>query len=107
MTTIHIKPISANRAFQGRRFKTPTYTAYETELCFLLPKIKVPTGKLELHYVFGMSNKNSDLGNLEKQTTDILSKRYGFNDKNLYRIILERQDVKKGSEFVSFEFNEI
>ena len=33
---------------------------------------------------------------------DILSKVYGFNDKNIYRLDLEKKIVKKGAEFIDF-----
>lgn len=107
MNTIKIKALSVNRAFQGRRFKTPIYIAYEREMLYLLPKSigKIPE-KIELHYVFGVSSKSADVGNLEKLATDILCKKYGFNDKNIYKIVMEREDVEKGKEFVAFEISE-
>ena len=36
---IEIKPLSINKCFQGRRFKTNDYKNYEKELLLKLPKL--------------------------------------------------------------------
>jgi len=100
---IKITPLSVNRAFQGRRFKTPEYKKYEEACLLLLPDIDIPKKPLEVNYVFGFSNKLSDLGNPEKLITDILCKRYGFNDRDIYKMTLVKEIVKKGQEYIEFE----
>ncbi len=103
MNKLKVVPLSVNRAFQGRRFKTVEYKKYE-ELCLsLLPNIKIPDKPLEVKYVFGFSNKLSDLGNPEKLITDILCKKYGFNDKEIFKMTLVKEIVKKGQEYIEFE----
>lgn len=106
MITIFVKALSANRAFKGRRFRTKEYDAFEKEMFYALREIKagVIPNRLHIQYVFGLSSKNSDLGNCEKQCTDVLTKKFGFNDKNVYKITMERVDVKKGKEFIKFDF---
>lgn len=106
MNKVYIKPLTVNRAWRGRKFKTPEYSQYEKDLTFLLPKLEVPEGKLEVKYVFGLSSKNADGDNCIKQFQDIVAKKYGFNDRNIYRWFVEKVDVKKGEEFVSFEIKE-
>lgn len=106
MPTINIKPLSVNSAWQGRRYKTPSYSAYEKELLFRLPPLKIPSGKLFVTYHIGYSNKMSDLGNMEKPFTDILCKKYGFDDRDIYKFVMTKQIVKKGSEFISFEIRQ-
>jgi len=103
MPRINIKPLSANNAWRGRRFKTPEYKNYEEELLWILPKMKVPLGKLEVYYEFGLSSKNADGDNCIKQFQDIISKKYGFNDKNIYLWHIKKVDVKKGDEYIDFE----
>jgi len=103
MPKINIKPMSVNQAFQGRRFKTPKYKAYEEELMWLLPKYKIPKGELGLEVEFGLSSKLADLDNNFKLFQDCLQKKYGFNDKQIYRIIAEKVDVSKGKEYIDFE----
>ncbi len=103
-TTVQVKPLSTNSLFQGRRYRTSAYDDYEKEVSYQLPpQIVMPTGKLFVRYVVGLSNRNADMANIEKAFTDILQKKYLFNDKNIYKLEMERVDTKKGEEFVSFE----
>jgi len=104
---INIKPLSANRAFKGRRFRTEEYKSYEKELSYLLPNLKVTAGKLKVRYVFGLSSKNADGDNCIKQFQDIISEKYNFNDKDIYKWDVEKVDVKKGDEFIEFEIENI
>lgn len=106
MHEIQIKPLSNNGAWRGRRYKTDDYARYEADLGLLLPKIEVPEGKLEVHYIFGFSSKGSDYDNAIKQFQDVASKKYGFNDNKIYRALIEKVDVKKGDEFISFKIEE-
>ena len=75
MHHIKIKALSVNEAWKGKRFKTLSYKKYEQELTYLLPIIDVPEGKLQVHYIFGLSNKQSDYDNCIKQFQDIISKK--------------------------------
>ena len=42
MPIIEVKPMSVNRAWQGRRFKTPEYRKYERKLIALMPDMEIP-----------------------------------------------------------------
>lgn len=106
MIEVKIKPLTVNWAWNGRRFKSNKYKAYETELFYLLPPFKVPEGKLQVHYIFGLSSKNADYDNCIKQFQDIASKKYGFNDNKIYKAIIEKVDTKKGEEFIKFKIEE-
>jgi Holliday junction resolvase RusA-like endonuclease len=103
MIKIDIAPLSVNKAWQGRRFKTPAYKQYEEEVLWLLPKIKMPEAPYCLHLVFSFSNKASDIDNPTKLVLDIMQKKYGFNDSSIYKLIIEKKIVKKGKE--CFQFN--
>lgn len=102
---IKIKPLSVNKAFMGRRFKTQDYKDYEQELFYLLPKLKVQKGKLKLEITAGLSSKNADIDNIAKIFIDVLQVKYDFNDKLIYKLILNKVDVKKGSEFIEFKID--
>lgn len=104
---IKIKPLSVNKSWQGRRFKTKDYKSYEQELSLILPKIEIPKGNLEVYYEVGYSNKLSDIDNFVKPFQDILQKKYNFDDNRIYRMIIEKKIVKKGEEYIKFEINEI
>lgn len=111
---INIKPLSVNECWQGKRFKTPAYKQYEEMLVGspkynyangLLPRsIFIPEGKLELHFIFGVSNSNSDYDNLMKPLQDCLCKKYNINDNRIYRGSQEKIIVPKGKEYISFDF---
>jgi len=104
MIKINTKPLSVNKCWMGRRFKTKDYKDFEKTMFSLLPaRIEIPEGKLEMHVIFGFGSKASDVDNPIKPLQDILQKKYLFNDKKIYRLLLEKVDVEKGSEFISFE----
>lgn len=99
---IDIKPLSVNRCWQGRRFKTKEYKEYERKLLHLLPGIDLPQPPYEVEIEVGYSNKSNDIDNFLKPFNDILQKRYNFNDKEIYRLIINKTIVKKGEEFIFF-----
>ena len=107
---IEIKPLTVNQVWQGKRFKTPAYKAYEKALLMLLPykqHMDIPEGHLRLTITAGLSNSASDIDNIAKPFIDILQKKYGFNDKLIYQLMLNKQVVKKGDEFIEFELEAI
>jgi hypothetical protein len=106
-TTINIKPMSVNGAWAGKRFKTPQYKKYTEAVSLLLPNdLVVPEGLLRVYYEFGMST-NSDFDNPVKLITDILQKKYGFNDRNIMDATIKKVIVKKGQEFIKFRIESL
>ena len=104
---VSIKPLSVNKCWQGKRFKTKDYKNYETELLLKLKNIKISDGKLKLNITFGYSNQLNDIDNGLKPFIDILQKKYKFNDRYIYELNVKKEIVKKGNEFIEFEINEI
>lgn len=103
---LEIKPLSVNEAWRGRRFKTPKYKKYEQAVLLMLPRMNIPKDKhLEIKLEFGFSSAASDVDNPVKCFIDCLQKKYCFNDKNVYRLLVEKKLVKKGSEYIFFEIN--
>ena len=109
MYKIKIKALSINQAYQGRRFKTPAHKDYERELYYTLPNwIKIPKNKpLLLQIEVGFSSKASDLSNAVKVFEDVVCKKYQYNDKWHYKIILNKKIVKKSEEYIIFNINEL
>ena len=103
MINIPIKPLSVNKAWQGRRFKTPEYKQYEKDVLTMLPKVRIPEGNLEIDLDVYFSNKASDVDNVAKPFIDILQKKYRFNDSRVYTLILTKFICKKGDERIEFE----
>ena len=105
--SLDIKPLSVNKAWQGRRFKTPEYKAYEQELLLRLPRIEIPKPPYKIYYEFGLSNKLSDIDNCIKQLQDILQKKYEFNDNEIYELHAKKKIVPKGREYIAIEMNNL
>lgn len=105
MFFINIKALSLNNAYRGRRFATKELQDYKRMVAYLAPSIVIPDGKLKVKYIFGVSTKNSDGDNLIKCCQDALAEKYRFNDKKIYKWEVEKVDVKKGFEFISFDIS--
>lgn len=97
--------MSVNAAWKGKRFKTKEYQVYEAALIALLPKITLPDPPYRLDFTFGFSSAGSDCSNPIKLMEDILQKKYGFNDNQVYHISAQKVKVQKGSEFVEFKIS--
>ena len=105
---INIKPLSVNKAWQGRRYKTKAYKEFQNAMLFLLPKTKEKyTGMLKIDLTYGFSNKLSDIDNPCKLVLDCLCKKYGFDDRQIYTLTQKKEIVKKGDEFIEIKIEEI
>lgn len=104
---IDIKPMSVNKAWQGRRFKTNDYQNYERAVLILLRPMTIPDGELDIYLKWGFSNKACDFDNPVKLFVDCLQKKYGFDDKRIKRCIIEVDHVKRGDEFIEFEIKRL
>lgn len=108
MIKLEIKPLSVNKAFQGRRFKTNDYKKFEKQMLLLLPKLKKElTGSLKIELEYGFSSKLSDIDNPCKLVLDCLVKKYGFDDRQIYELNQVKKIVKKGSEYIKFSIVEL
>jgi len=105
--TLFVRPMTVNQVWQGRRFKTPKYKTYEKYCLLKLKPAAAPVGRLMVILTFGVSSKLADIDNPVKPFLDILQKKYGFDDKQVYELIVYKMDVKKGAEFVTFIIREI
>ena len=104
---IRIKPLSVNAAWQGKRFKTVDYKAYEFNLTKMLPnEFKAPKGKLELNIKVGFSSPLADVDNMLKPFIDVLQKKYKFVDKNIFKIVIEKELVSKYREYIDWKLTE-
>ena len=105
---LRLKPLSVNKAFQGKRFKTKEYKQFERDMLLMLPKVKVDfKGDLKVKIDYGFSSKLSDIDNPNKMVLDVLCKKYGFDDRQIYELINTKTIVKKGNEFINFSITQI
>lgn len=109
MTRINIKPLSINKAFQGRRFRTKHYDKYISDMLMLLPNSLKIENKvhLRLSITFGYSSRLSDIDNALKCTIDTLVKKYNFDDRYIYELHVKKVIVEKKKEFIEFFIEEI
>jgi Holliday junction resolvase RusA-like endonuclease len=107
MYAVKIKPLSVNRCWQGKRFKTKEYKAYEQELMYLLPPVSLdPRLDYEVCLEFGVSNSRQDIDNPVKPLLDIIQKKYGIDDASIWELHSKKVKVKKGEEYIRFSFEE-
>lgn len=98
------KPLSVNKCWQGRRFKTATYKQYEADIIGLLPpEIDIPEGPICITIQWGFSNKLSDWDNPIKPFQDILQTFYQFNDRDIWDAHVSKRLVRKGQEYIEFK----
>lgn len=70
---IPIKPLSVNKAWQGRRFKTPDYKNWQKEFSYLVEKQTPLKGNIGITIEFYIKNdKMSDVDNFLKTLLDTL-----------------------------------
>lgn len=103
MIGLKIKPLSVNKAWQGRRFKTEEYKQYEKTVLLMLPNLFIPDDDLHVSIEFGFSNNASDLDNPVKLFVDILQKKYGFNDSRIHQYSLKKKKTIKGADYIMFD----
>jgi len=100
---LSIKPLSVNDAWQGKRYRTEQYKAYQQQVSYLLRPMEIPEGPLQINLKWGFSSAGSDFDNPIKPFVDCLQKKYGFNDNRIKRAVIDVERVKKGQEFIEFE----
>ena len=100
---LNIKPLSVNKAWQGKRYKSPEYKKYEIQVLRLLPDIKIKEFK-RLKITYGFSNMMSDIDNPTKLVLDLLQKKYNVNDRDLIYLVLHKEKTKKREEFIEIDF---
>lgn len=96
---LEIKPLSVNNAWQGRRFKTDEYRAYEKRLLLMLPR-KLKEDWTVLNIEIGVISLY-DIDNCLKPLLDVLQKKYkDFNDRYVLELNVKKVVVKKGNEYI-------
>ena len=104
---VEIRPLSVNMCWQGRRFKTPEYKAYERETLLLLPKRKMIKGNVEVYLIFFFKNdKMRDIDNSIKPILDFFTKKgYIEDDRKIIHLDISKQ--KSEREGFAFEIMEV
>lgn len=99
---IPIKPISINKAYRGKRFKSKDYIQFEKD-CSWWMKGKKISGEVEIHYKFFVKNfARTDVDNCIKPTQDLLVK-YGLIDDDCHIKKLVAEKFKSDEEKMEIE----
>lgn len=102
---IKFKPLTVNKCWRGKRFKTPEYKSYEYALLTLI-KLQKPikvSGFVEVNYKFYMTEfGRSDVGNLEKPLTDIIVKA-GLIDDDRFIVKMTLEKFKSDKDYIEIE----
>jgi len=100
---VKIKPLSVNRAFQGRRFKTKEHKKYEEELLWLLKGKKKVKGFYSISFIFHIKNfLVSDVDNLAKITSDCIVKA-GLVDDDRFCLEMHLKKVRSKEDWFEFK----
>lgn len=102
MIRINIKPLSVNKVWQGKRFKTKDYKDYEKTVLMMLKPLKNLNKPFKIDITFGFSSPLSDIDNPIKPFLDILQKKYSINDKDIFELNVKKELVGKNEEFIEF-----
>ena len=104
---IKITPISSNKIWQGRRFKTKEYKKWRQDAHLLLPKKAQIKGKVGVDLVFYIPYpQRCDLDNLLKGTLDaIVDRGYIEDDRFIYQ--LNTSKVKSDKNKISIQIYEL
>ena len=90
---INISPISINKVFQGRRFKTPEYTQWRKDFSWIVKKVHHKCTGLKIDFYiknFAMS----DVDNMVKPFLDALvENKIIDDDRYIKKLILEKFKV--------------
>lgn len=65
----------------------------------MLPKTEI-TNVERIEIEFGVSSKLADIDNPVKPILDILQKKYGFNDRDIFELTIRKTLTKKGQEYI-------
>lgn len=101
--SLEIVPLSINKAWQGKRFKTPIYSKYIEMALYRLPNKEKISGPVKVNLRFRIAYpKKCDVDNFIKPILDIFVKK-GYIDDDRYIYLLNASKVQSDDEGIDFE----
>jgi Holliday junction resolvase RusA-like endonuclease len=94
---VEVPPLSINKAWQGRRYKTPLYNDWLRHGLYTLPRSDIILGSVEVWLTFGMRYpKKADVDNPIKCCLDLLVKRgYLEDDVQVQSLHVTKEKAEK------------
>jgi len=107
METLSMKPLSINKCWAGRRFKTPDYKAWREEAeARLREHPRAPDGQVEVHIKFYFKNSRSDIDNCIKPFLDALTDANRIeDDRHVVKLVVEK--IMDKDERIEYEIKTI
>lgn len=107
----NVKPLSANKMFYRAKQLTKEYRQFREFMYEEIPnRSKAWPFKEDDHLDFtvmvGLSSKLADVDNVIKPLLDTFQLLFEFNDKYVYKVTIEKEIVKKGSEYIDVKVKE-
>ena len=105
---LNLKPLSANRMFYRNKNKTVEYRQFQEDVRDLSMGKDWPFGTdpVQFEVNVGLSSKAADLDNCIKPILDTYQNIYDdFNDNKVYKIVLRKEIVEKGKEYVDIKIH--
>lgn len=102
----NLKPLSVNKAWQGRRFKSKEYKDFEREVGAIFGRRHNPIlGPVSVEYFFHLKNaNNTDVDNLIKPLQDMLVKLgYIKDDRQIQRLVATKKKHMIDCVYVSIQ----
>lgn len=94
------KPLSVNKAWQGRKYKTKDYDDFIIDCLYILPRRKMIEGNVAVIMDFYLKRpKNCDVDNFIKPLLDIIVKK-GYIKDDRYVFFLQAQKHYSSNEGV-------
>lgn len=109
--TLKVDPLSVNKAWKGRRFKTKEYDRFERDVAMSLqvcPDENTSKEEVFVYYVFHIRNYGgADTFNMEKTLSDMLVKRgYIYDDRYIRAGYVRKEKVDRyGHEFIEIQIS--
>ena len=105
MIRLNLKPLSVNKCWRGKKTPTAEFKQYRLDVAQSLPDdFSVPKDEHLFVYIkWGLSNRGNDIDNGCKPFLDLLQRKYDFNDNKVYALLMEKDIVRKGEEYIEFE----
>ena len=107
-------PLSVNKCWQGKRFKTKDYKEYEVLLNYKLPYLETPPfekdDRIKLTIQLELEPKKInrlDIDNILKPLIDILQKKYGFNDNKIVEINIKKYQTPNKRNKITIELEKV
>ena len=105
-----VKPLSANKMFYRAKQLTKEYRLFREFMYEEVADRKKwpfkPEDELDFTVKVGLSSKLADVDNCIKPLLDTFQLLFEFNDKYVFKVTIEKEHVKKGSEFIDVQVKE-